>query len=211
MREQEQYYDVGQVQEVEQPQYPVQQYPTQDPNMFGVGSSLGYIAQQSADLVKWELDLQEISEKIIHFLRGEFYDLKRGEWIKKGKEMISQEGAEALITRLYPFLHKGIILSNFNEGEVRKNMFRVHIEIINFLYLEGQNFEINVSDYDAIENVVVFNVQAAYNRALGGLWTQVLTTTQRRVEQQVLTNQQGQGKRGGMFSNFFNYFNKGQQ
>ena len=115
---------------------------------FGMGgqSNLGYLAQQSADLVKWELESQDVIEELGHFMRGEFYDLEKGKWLSTGKFLMSDEGVRAFITRLRSRFHKGIILSNFNEGEIRENMFRIHMEVLAFLYQDWDKYNISLSD-----------------------------------------------------------------
>ena len=180
----------------EQTQIPEQQIPN---TLISPDSmSISAFAQQSADLVKWELDLQDLTEEIEHHLRGEVYDIRTNAWQVRGKQLCNTEGIRTFVTMLRSRFHKGIILSNYTQAQVLQVMKRIDAETIRIIFMNWIKFEIDCAYWDTVRNIVIQNIHAAYLRAVGGGERRFLSTTQKRFEQVNI----GQPRGSGGFSSF---------
>jgi len=149
-----------------------------------MSASLAGMAAQQADLLRWQLDLNDVCEEIGHYLRGEF--LINNKWTKVGKAMMNEQGIRSIIQRIRPFVHKGIILGNVNEKEehkVTQVMKRISYEIRSFIYLKHEEYEIAREDFDAIRYVVCFNIYFTCTRAINGHEKMFLRLVEHRFEQ----------------------------
>jgi hypothetical protein len=148
---------------------------------FG-GLNLPMMAQQSAELVRWQLELNDVCDDIEHFLRGDV--LVNGEWApERAARLMSEEGIKSFLTILRGRLHKGIILSNFSEKEILPIMYRIAKEVTNFIYLKHDAYNIAFEHFDTIKNVICLNIHATLKRAQEAGERNFLSRTQRRIEQ----------------------------
>lgn len=169
---------------------PVPQMPggQQDYSSFNAGgyfpdASMSTLAQQNADLVKWEIDIHDVIRNIEHYLRGEDWDESKKQWVKIGNRLCNEEGIRAFMNILFSRAHKGVILSYFKESDVKNLMKRIDIEVIDKVANDYRRYEIKNSDWTTVRYVIIFNIWAAFNRAIGGRTTDFLSLTQKRIEQ----------------------------
>jgi len=182
--------------EKDQPEQPEQ--PFQAPMPFDIqdqsgGMSIPMLAQQNADLIRWQLELGDITDDIEHFLKGEFKS--EGEWKKGGKPLMNAEGIKSFVTLLRSRMHKGMILSNLEREDIRRMMHDIEYEIIGFIYLNAERYEIGYESFDTICNLTTQNCFATFRRAKDGQTQKILGTIQKRLEQ-VVSNTSGGNRRG---------------
>jgi hypothetical protein len=145
------------------------------------GNLMQGVAQQNADLVKWQLDQEDILTKIENLLRGNVWT-GHG-WEKKGKQLMNDRGIRTFITQLSGFCHKGIITSIYSKEEIDARMKVVHRTVTDIIYLNWEEFAIDQNDAKLIWDIIVLGqIEPMYRRATNGKYLQFLGTTQKRIE-----------------------------
>lgn len=168
------------------------------------GTLVQGVAQQNADLVRWQLDSEDLLVKIENMLRGNVWTGR--EWLKKGKQLMNDHGIRSFITFLSGFCHKGIITSIFTKDEIDARMKIIGDDIAEFMYLNSEEYAINLNDQKVIWDIVVCGqIEPIYRRATNGKYLQFLGTTQKRVE----TFSQNQAPRSG--TGLFGWLKGGQR
>lgn len=187
----------------------------------GYGNAPTSLSQQNAELVKWEIELQEVIAGIEHYLRCEEWNAKEKRWIRKkvmtvvdGKEtfkdvptMATDEGIYFLINTIHSFANKGTVLSFYTTTQVNNIMKRLDMAIIRALYSQRVNYKMQLRAFDFTRYSIIVNILSAFNRSIGGKWTDVLISTQKRIEQVVQA--QNQNRRRFTFGGFGGGSNNG--
>jgi hypothetical protein len=145
------------------------------------GNLMQGVAQQNADLVKWQLDQEDVLTKIENLLRGNVWSGKG--WEKKGKQLMNDIGIRVFLTQLSGFCHKGIITSIYSKEEIDARMKVVHRTVVDLIFLNWENFGIDQNDAKLIWDIIVLGqIEPMYRRATNGKYLQFLGTTQKRIE-----------------------------
>lgn len=131
------------------------------------------------NIVKWQLDINEVLKRAERFLRGQVPKIIRTE---KGEELIYVEDPEVKIfnergiTRLMQllsiFVSKEIILSNYKEEQINTMMINFANRLIDEIYMNAEEFGLdNMQKMKYIPMTifaVVSIVDATYRRAKDG-------------------------------------------
>jgi len=161
------------------------------------------------NLIKWQLDIKEELSRIEHLLRKHVPKLdSKGEMYyaepTKEAELFNETGVNEIMNILAWYLNKNIILSNFDEKEIKQRCLQFHIYLTDFIFMNYQRF--GLTDKEKIKHfpMVVMNitntVEAAYSRALNGGERDSLRTARQVMQTEPISNpygmpmqQQGQG------------------
>lgn len=169
------------------------------PEQFQGGLNIPMLAQQNADLIRWQLESGDVLITTENILRGNV--LVGGEWVQRGKPLMNDEGIRTFVgTVLGSRFHKGIILSNFKEEDIRRIMYDTETEVINLIAQKHSEFEIDYPYFDTIKNIMTQNIYAAFLRALEGATARVVGKQHQHIEQ-VIQSTAGTQKRGGLLGN----------
>lgn len=141
------------------------------------GMATMFNKEQDANLVKWQLDIGEELERIEHLLRKQVpkYDEDGNKYFEDPKEedqLFNNEGVNEVLGILTNYINKNIILSNFDEDEVKVRVKQFSRTFSNFIFLNYQKFGMNTPDkikhYPMVVIAIVDLVESAYHRALNG-------------------------------------------
>lgn len=123
--------------------------------------------QQSQAVMVAQTDPEKVVEKIILELRG----LKKqddGTYVQWGNPKMNDKGIEWATYILRSLINQNIILSHLEDWQISKMMVQIGDSITDDLTLEWRSFGIkNKTDLDIIEDTLLFNIFASFNRALG--------------------------------------------
>jgi hypothetical protein len=140
-------------------------------------ASTMFNAEDSENLIRWQLDIKEELERIEHLLRKHIP--KRDEdgneyFIESSKEnqLFNETGVQEILNILAWYLNKNIILSNYDADQIDLRVHQFGRALTNFIFLNYEKFGLDTSDKIKHFPMVVLNivntVEASYNRALKG-------------------------------------------
>lgn len=153
------------------------------------------------NLIKWQLELDSILERVEHMLRGDKPRFVNGNLIflpaTDDKEKILNDFGVAEIMRILSmYLNRNTILSNYDEETINFKVFDFGNEVSDLFYLKYEDMGLNTLEkrklYPIIIRELVDTVHSAYLRALHGGERQSLHE-QRSVNQNETIIPQGLG------------------
>jgi len=149
------------------------------------------------NLVKWQLDISGTLTRIERLLRGD--EPKTTEdgsiiWVApedESKQLMNNEGIRELMRIMTMYISKDLMLSRYNEKEIKNRMKNFSFRLFNLIYNKydsfgwsklvwetdpytGEKFEVRVGDKEKIKHYemlctsIIDIVEASYNRALEG-------------------------------------------
>lgn len=166
----------------------------------------------ATNLIKWQLDVAPLLEDIKHLLKADVVVFEDGErkWIEnKDKDSIpfSENGVNILLTEIYSYLNKNLLLSYYDSKQIDARIFTIGDYLIDFVMdnyeILGMDTEQKMERYSTTMLDVVNAINSAYNRALGGKERDSLTKKTMVHQNLAIDGQHGssmQKKQGGMLS-----------
>lgn len=133
--------------------------------------------EEDTNLIKYQLDIGEELERCEHLLRGHVPKLDKNgniyyEEAKEEFKVFNEFGVQQILHILAWYLNKNIILSNFDDDEVRIRVKQFAVELSNFIFINyekiGLDNDEKIKHYPMIVMNLVNTVEAAYHRALFG-------------------------------------------
>lgn len=150
-----------------------QQAEAQDPREMT--SMFSY--QDSDNLIKWQLELDSILERIEHMLRGDKMVFKQGHMIWKKAEneedkILNDFGVSEVMRILSMYLNRNTILSNYDETTINWKVLDFGQEISDLFFLKYESMGLDDLEkrklYPILVRELVDSVHSAYLRALHG-------------------------------------------
>jgi len=147
--------------------------------------------ENTDNLVKWQLDIKEELARIEHLLRKHVPKVDReGNMYyaepEESEQIFNETGVNEILNILSWYLNKNIILSNFEEKEIKQRCKQFSEYLTNFIFNNYQRFGLDTKEkikhYPMIVMNLVNTIEAAYNRALNGGERESLRTA-RTVQQ----------------------------
>lgn len=129
------------------------------------------------NLIKWQLELDSILERIEHILRGDRPSMVNGNMIfipaeNDHEKILNNEGVAEIMRILSNYLNRNTILSNYDEKTIDDKMLDFGEELNNLIFTKYQEMGMNTMDkrkrYPMIVREVVDIVHSSYLRALNG-------------------------------------------
>jgi plasmid maintenance system killer protein len=161
--------------------------------------SIGGLAQQYPDLIRWQLDSEDILIKIENLLRGNVWTGKQ--WEKKGERLMNDKGIRVFLTELSGFVHKGLITSIYREEDIKLRMLSIGKTINDLIYIKWEEFEIVPANARTIYDIIVLGqIEPAFRRAVNGNYMKTLATMYKNIESVSKTQQPKRS--GGLFKMF---------
>ncbi len=153
----------------------------------GIGDSVqaGMSAQaysniqgQESNLIVWQLELDNILERIEHLLRGDIIkeDGKGGiSYVKpEDKKLIvlNDYGVQLLMNFISFYLNRNTILSNYKEERIYEILHDLGYELADLVYINYETMGLDSVEKRSRSTVLTMNVlhmiESSYNRALAG-------------------------------------------
>jgi len=148
---------------------------TSDPRQFSKQSSFG--ARASDDLVRWQLELNDILERAEHILKGDVVVFENGHLIWKDNpkpelNTLNEFGVQLIMKYISDYINRNTILSDYDKTEIGFKVFDFGRELNNLFFMKyeelGMNTEDKRKEYPMLIRAMVDLVHSAYNRAKDG-------------------------------------------
>jgi hypothetical protein len=145
--------------------------PSSDPR--NVASMFSY--QDSENLIKWQLELDSILERVEHMLRGDTITFESGSavWKKAENEeerILNDFGVSEIMRILSMYLNRNTILSNYDEKTINFKMLDFGRELSDFFFMKYESMGLNNIEkrklYPILVREIVDIVHSSYLRAL---------------------------------------------
>lgn len=219
-------YEINQaIREVEKEQlnksYAVtQQRKQNDPRQNSQISS--FSSRQDENIVRWQLELNDILERCEHILKGDVPEFKEGHIIWGAnpypeENPINDKGVSAVLKILAMYVNRNTILSDYDNKEINVKVFDAGREINNLIFMRYEDFGMDTEEkkknYPILVREVIDVIHSAYKRALDGAekrsLREMISITQATTHQMdgrgVTINNQGQANRERGLLNPFRY------
>jgi len=139
-----------------------------DPRMYAQHSA--FAPQMQDNLIKWQLELDNILERAEHILRGDKLAFVNGNLIWQSNENIESNilndyGVAEVMRVLSMYLNRNTILSDYNDEEIREKVLDFGRELSDLFYMKYQEMGLNISFQEAfnkmhgVEHEVIFSEQ----------------------------------------------------
>ena len=189
----------------------VQQTRSTDPRQNSQISS--FSSKANEDIIKWQLELNDILERAEHILRGDVPTFKDGHivWEKcehPEKNPLNDTGVQEIMKILALYINRNTILSDYENKEINFKVYDFGRAINNLIFMRdfefGMDTEEKRKNYEMLVTELKDIVHSAYKRALEGSEKRSLreminvsqqTSTSAQLGNGVTINAQGQAQR----------------
>ena len=152
-----------------------QQQTAVDPRTYSQQSS--FATKQDDNLIKWQLELNDILERAEHILRGDVPKYINGVLIwdvnpEPDKNPLNEWGVQEIMKLLAMYINRNTILSDYTNDEINYKVFDFGRRLNNFFFMRydeiGMDNENKRKNYELIVGELVDLVHSSYKRALHG-------------------------------------------
>lgn len=156
--------------------------------------------QEEDNLIKWQLDVNDILNNLYHLLKGDKIKIKDGNRIYEEviveQQPLSEEGVQDILREVHNYIQKNLLLSFYDAKQIDERVYQIGI-ILNDYMMDnyeklGMDTEGKQERYELIVIAIVNNVDSAFKRALGGKERESLT--KKTMVHQSLSPQQQYGQ-----------------
>lgn len=151
---------------------------TQQANAQGVQSNTIVAGQHNQDnLIKWQLELDSILERIEHILRGDKPTMRNGNMIflppdSDDDKIFNDYGVAEIMRILTMYLNRNTILSNYDEDTIQWKVLDFGYEISDLIFLKYEEMGLDTLEkrkrYPMIVRELVDSIHSSFLRALNG-------------------------------------------
>ena len=153
----------------------VQQQGRADPRQNSQHSA--FSSRSNEDIIKWQLELNDILERAEHVLRGDVVTFSDGQliWDKNPdpeRNALNDFGVHMIMKVLANYINRNTILSDYTNEEINYKVYDFGREINNLVFMKyeemGMDCEEKRKEYPMLVREVIDIVHSAYKRALMG-------------------------------------------
>ena len=143
----------------------------------GTTANSMFSGMYSENLIKYQLELDGLLERIEHLLRGDMMTVKNKNvvWTKQEdseKIIFNDDGVSEIMRILAMYLNINTILSNYDEPTINTKCYDLGVELKDLIYMKYKIFGLNSHEkrklYPIIVKQVIDVVHSSYLRALHG-------------------------------------------
>lgn len=166
-----------------------------DPRRLSPPSTI--INKPDENLIKWQLELNDLLERSEHVLRGDKLTFKDGHtiWIAPKNEddqILNNYAIQEVMRILSMYVNRNTILSNYSLEEIHLKVYDFGNELKDLFYMKYEAFgwKDNLEkrkNYPMLMREMIDIVNSAYNRALGGKERESLTTARQITQTEQLS------------------------
>lgn len=148
------------------------------------------------NLVKWQLELNDILERAEHILREDIVMIDNGKmsWVPHPhpeKRIFYDYGVQEIMRILAMYLNRNTILSDYEPDEINYKVYDIGKEVNDLIYMKYESFGLDNAEkrknYPMLVREIIDIVHSAYKRALYGQERESLRTA-REIHQQEQIN-----------------------
>jgi hypothetical protein len=146
-----------------------------DPRVNSKQSS--FMTRPESDMARWQLELNDILERIEHILKGDQPKFKDGHVIwednpDKKTNTLNEKGVREILKMLSFYVNRNTILSDYEDDEIRVILFGFGSRLNNLIFMKydeyGMEDEEKRKEFEMIVGAIVDIVYSAYKRAKHG-------------------------------------------
>lgn len=147
----------------------------QDPRQMAQHSA--FAPQLQDNLIKWQLELDNILERCEHILRGDKLVFRDGNIIWQSNEdmkdnILNEYGVSEVMRILSMYLNRNTILSDYSDEEIRAKVLDFGRELNDLFFMKYEEMGLTTlekrKNYPMLIREMVDIVHSAYKRALHG-------------------------------------------
>jgi len=132
--------------QLEQSYNEAMQMQEKDPRASASNSMFG--GYESENMIKWQLELDNILERIDHMLRGDKIKFENGHLLwnpteNEKSKVFNDYGVTEIMKILAMYLNRNTILSNYDEPTINLKMFDLGNELADLIFLKYEAFGLN--------------------------------------------------------------------
>ena len=159
------------------------------------------------NLIKWQLELDSILERVEHILRGDKPKMINGNMMfiapeKDEDKIFNDYGVAEIMRILTMYLNRNTILSNYDEETINWKVLDFGYEISDLIFLKYEEMGLNTLEkrkrYPIIVRELVDSVHSSFLRALNGGERDSLRQARQITQSENLMGQFGAGAGFGM-------------
>lgn len=169
-----------------------------------------FATRQDQDLIRWQLELNDILERAEHILRGDVPRFEDGHIVWKAnphpeKNALNEEGVAECMKILSLYVNRNTILSDYTNAEINFKVYDFSRALNNLIFMKDYEFGMDTDEkrknYEMLVTELKDIVHSAYKRALDGAEKRSLreminvsqaTSTSAQLGGGVVVNNQGQ-------------------
>lgn len=147
-----------------------------DPRSMSQPSMFAY--NPNDNMIKWQLELNEILERIEHTLRGDQVRIENAQqiWVKLEEDhkdrLLNDNGVAEVLRILSMYLNRNTILGNYTDEEVNDKVFDFGDRLNTLFYTKYEKIGLDTAEkrknFEMLWGMLVDTVHSAYSRAIGG-------------------------------------------
>lgn len=170
---------------------------------FRRGSQISSFATKMDDnLVRWQLELNDILERAEHILRGDIPKFDQGQVIWSENPLpddnpLNNIGVNEVMKILAMYVNRNTILSDYDNDEIHIKVYDFGREVNNLIFMRYEDFGMTTEEkkknYPIIVREIVDIVHSAYKRALNGAEKRSLREMIQVSQSSTTSSQLGQG------------------
>jgi len=147
----------------------------QDPRMYAQHSA--FAPQFQDNLIKWQLELDNILERCEHILRGDKLVFESGNlmWTPNTNpkdNILNEYGVQEIMRILSMYLNRNTILSDYDDAEIREKVLDFGRELSDLFFMKYEEMGLidleKRKNYPMLIREMVDIVHSSYKRALHG-------------------------------------------
>ncbi len=155
--------------------------------------------QPNENLVKYQLEFNDILERIEHILRGDEISIKDGNVIwktckTKEKRLFNDHGVAEIMRLLCMYLTRNTILSDYKDDEIKAKVYDIGVRLNDLIFMNYEVFGLDTQEkkkkYFMIVGQIVDIIHSAYNRAKDGGERTSLREARQITQSESLSTQQ---------------------
>lgn len=159
-------------------------------------SAYSSITGDQSNLIMWQLELDNILERIDHLVRGDVLE-EVGEgnviYVKatdKDLVVFNEYGAQLIMNFISPYLNRNTILSNYKQDRIYEILDDLGIELADLIYVNYEKMGLNTVEKKSRSTVICINIlhmiESSYNRSIMGAERESLRTARIVTQNQPL-------------------------
>ena len=133
---------------------------------------------QDSNLIMWQLELDNILERIEHLLRGDIVKMDKEENVTydrpKDKSLIilNNYGVQLIMNVTSFYLNRNTILSTYDDSRIKDILYDLGNELADVVYINYEKMGMDTIEKKSRYEILILNIlhtiESSYNRALSG-------------------------------------------
>ncbi len=145
--------------------------------LMNTGYNSMFTQASQENMIKWQLELDSLLERIDHMLRGDKLKFQDGKMIwmvadDDNDRVFNDYGVNEIMRILSMYLNRNTILSNYDEKTINLKVYDFGCEMSDLIFLKYESMGLNNLEkrklYPMLNRQLVDSVHSAYLRALNG-------------------------------------------